>query len=171
MKACKVSKTRFSMHFTPGLLFTERSKLKEILLPQESISLEKFKSAGLPPSYYQPNSSTKTTAKFDLLPGYTEESGETVAKLNIEVEVKSDEIQELVKKEKTHLELVVHIEAYDPVKLLSLNSREKSWRYRFPQGTTTIKVLPILASQKEVDDSAKDLEIRVDLKVECFEFE
>ena len=123
---------------------------------------------GLQSDTYKPNSSTTTTTKFLLMPGYTEQNGDKVTLISIDFIVRSDEIQKLVEEEEetTMLKLIVRIKAYDPMKLYCLHSSRKIWN--FHKGECQIKLINTLAPQKKVDESAKDLEIRVDLRVECY---
>lgn len=121
---------------------------------------------GLPQNTYKPNSSTTTTTEFILMPCYTEQNGEKVTFISIDFIVESDEIQKLAAEEMTELKLVVRVKAYDPMKLYCLHSSRKIWN--FPKGECQVKLINTLAPQKKVEESAEHLEIRADLRVECY---
>lgn len=145
---------------------TARVLIMEISLPQICMTWPESDDKTLPLNTYQPNPTTTATAEFILMPGYTEPNGETMTMLSVDFNMTSDAIQKLVEEETTESKLVVRTKAYDPMKLYCLYSNRKVWK--FPKGKCQIKFITILAPQKNVDESAKDLEIRVDLRVECY---
>ena len=98
-------------------------------------------------------------------------------RLGIRVKVESEDLQKQTQKKalkhknfhlETELDLTTRIEVYDRKRLQTLYKKEESWK--FPKGENEIRVMPIIAPEKKIDHSSKDLEIRVELRVEYFTF-
>ena len=147
------------MSFIPA----DRIKDKEIAVPQICMKWPLTDTQYLAKNVYEPNRSVKITTKFSLMPEYTEPNGEKVTKLSIDLKLEGNSFHGQRQKE---MELLAHTEAYDPVTLSSLHRSEGTWK--FPKDEHQIKVMPILAQQVKIDQSSKDLDIRVDLRVLCY---